>query len=336
MKKRKISVPKLIYPDIYQIRLPIPGKNPGPVNVYLLTKSPITLIDTGMPRTIDILEQSLSPLNIKFSDIEQLVITHGHIDHVGAAYLIRKRAKKDIPILVHKEDSKLIESRFELPMNSVYTFFKLMGLPVKYRIILVIVFYLFSLSKKTCSVNKILEDGDKIIIGNYTGTIISTPGHTKGSICIYLEKEGILFSGDHIISHITPNAFVMLESNLELPDRSSQSEFYQSVIKIENINPKMVFSGHGKDITDLFKITNMYKEKFTERQQKIVSILNKNQLNVFQIATHLFPEEITGKRFIFEIYLCISEVYTHLQVLESENRVNSERTGNGIIYSLKI
>jgi glyoxylase-like metal-dependent hydrolase (beta-lactamase superfamily II) len=100
----------------------------------------------------------------------------------------------------------------------------------------------------------------------------------------------------------------------------SQAEFYTSLSKIEALKPMVVYPAHGKTITDLGMVAQFYRECFLERKNKILSILDAGEKNIYKIARRLFPE-ISGPRLPLEIYLAVSEVYTHVQMLESENQV---------------
>jgi len=172
-----------------------------------------------------------------------------------------------------------------------------------------------------CKVDIVMHDGDEIELGKYRARIIETPGHTKGSVCFFLEKEGILFCGDTIIEHITPNAFIMLDDKEMLPVRLSQDEFYESLAKVKKLSPSVIYSAHGKAVSDIDKIINGYEKAFAERQEKVLSLVHAGEKNVYKIARSLFPE-IGGLRLPLEIFLSISEVYTNIQVLQKEGKVS--------------
>ena len=221
-----------IYPGIYRITLPLQGKKPGPVNVYLFTGKIVTLLDTGTLKSVNVLERALAELDITFFDIDQIVLTHGHIDHYGAARKIVKKSSKTAKVMAHEEDRILIEHGLEVSLREFISYYRLMGVPWIFQLSLVFLLFVLNSMAENCPVDRFLSDGEKINIGDYEATVITTPGHTRGSICFYLEKEGILFPGDHILGHITPNAFVMLETDFVLPRRMSQVEFYESLEKI--------------------------------------------------------------------------------------------------------
>jgi glyoxylase-like metal-dependent hydrolase (beta-lactamase superfamily II) len=111
-------------------------------------------------------------------------------------------------------------------------------------------------------------------------------------------------------------------------------EFYDSLRKIELLVPRIVYPAHSDPITDLPGILAMFREQFSLRQKKIRDILGGGELTVYRIARKLFPE-ISGKRLPLEIYLAVSEVFTHLQVLEKDGIVVSRLTRGAQRYSLK-
>lgn len=323
-----------IHPHIHRIILPLPGRQPGPVNAYLFTGKPTTLLDTGTSRTAGHLEESLSQIGIGFSDIDRIILTHGHIDHYGAARHIVKRSSGRAAVAVHLEDRPVVETGMEVSDRQFSKFYRLMGVPLVFELLFYGMGLFFSSLAENCPVDLCLADGEKIPVGDYEATVISTPGHSKGSICLYLEKEGILFSGDHILGHITPNAFVMLESDFDIPWRMSQLEFYDSLKKVESLAPRIVYPAHGKPVTSLPETAAMYREQFSLRQEKILAILKKGEFTVYRIARSLFPE-ISGKRLPLEIFLAVSEVFTHLQVLEKDGQVVSRVRRGKQYYSVK-
>jgi glyoxylase-like metal-dependent hydrolase (beta-lactamase superfamily II) len=322
-----------IHPGIYRIILPLYGEKPGPVNAYLFTGGSTSLIDTGTRKTVHILGETLKKIGFSFSDIDRIILTHGHIDHYGAARRIVEDSGGVARVFAHKEDRSLIERGLEVPRSRLIGYYGLMGIPGIFQCSLVFMRALFSSMAENCRVDEFLSDGKRIRLGDYEATVIATPGHTRGSICLYLEKEGLIFPGDHLLSHITPNAFVMLEADFDLPRRMSQIEYYDSLRKIEKLSPRKAFPAHGDPIEDVNGTIAMYRNQFRLRQEGICSILGNGEFTAYQIARRLFPE-FRGMRLAFEIFLMISEVYTHLQVLQREGEVVTYRNG-GVLYFRK-
>lgn len=99
--------------------------------------------------------------------ISLIVLTHGHIDHIGAVKEIKDATKA--PIAIHAEDAK------NLSRNATSTMFGL-SYPAP------------------PAPDRLLKDGDVIKVGDLSFTVISTPGHSPGSMCLF--GQGVLFSGD--------------------------------------------------------------------------------------------------------------------------------------------
>ena len=334
MKEQKRPRYEVIYPGIYRVILPLAGVKPGPVNAYLFIGKTMTLLDTGTLKSVHVLEHRLNQIGYTFSDIGQIVLTHGHIDHYGAARKIIEGSTSPVTVLAHREDKSLIEHGLEVPREQFLKYYRLMGVPLIFQLSLLLIRGIFKSMAENCRVDRYLSEGEKITMGDYEATVITTPGHTRGSISLYIEKEGILFPGDHILGHITPNAFVMLEADFDLPRRMSQVEFYDSLKKIEDISPRIAYPAHGAPIHDVRGTIAMFREQFSLRQNDIMSILAGGEYTVYQIGRKLFPD-VSGKRLPLEIFLMVSEVYTHLQVIQNEDRVASFLKKGALYYRTK-
>ena len=105
-----------------------------------------------------------------------IIATHGHFDHVLAANELQLAFKT--PFLIHKEDQKILNHMSQ--SASWWLKRKIIEQPPK--------------------VTKFIKEGGRIRFGRCFLKIIETPGHSPGSICLYNQKNKILFSGDTIFS----------------------------------------------------------------------------------------------------------------------------------------
>jgi len=317
-----------IYSNIFMIRLPF-YENPGPINVFLFIGQKTTLVDTGIKATSKILKTALEQKGLFFSDIAQIVLTHGHPDHYGAAQIIRNSS--NAVTMAHEDDKRYIEKGRDISPKQSRQMLSILGIPKLYQFSMPIMDMMYKRWADNFLVDKVIHDSDSLVLGDYQATVISTPGHSKGSVCLFLEKEGILFSGDHIMNHMQPNPFVMLEEGHLLPRRMSQIEYYASIEKIERLKPQIIYPGHGEAVRDISPIINTYQARFKKRQHGILNTVKSAGLTPYEIALHLFPR-LKGRRFFFNIVFAVSEVFTHLQVLEHEKKVVSYLDNGKLLF----
>jgi len=315
---------------IHRITLPLPGKKPGPVNVYLFTGADhIALLDAGTARGFDLLCRALAELGLSCEDIDRILLTHSHIDHYGAVKKILRASRSHIEVAGNFEKTVSIATGLGVSRRTMSDFLALMGVPPLVRTAMRTLSSAFSLLGEKCRVTHRVGEGEEVQMGDYRLRVLETPGHTTDSICLLEKRSGMLFSGDHVLPHITPNAFVMLEEGRPLPSRLSQQEFYDSLEKVSRLNPKIIYPAHGQPITDFPSIRNMYLVNFSAREKRILDILGDAEMSVYALARRLFPNLNTA-RLPLEIFLAVSEVYTHVQVLADKGQVRI-RTADGRI-----
>jgi hydroxyacylglutathione hydrolase len=201
--------PKVIElaPRIYQVR----GEKPGS-HVYLIkgdTKN--VLIDTGVASKFPILKRRLSELGLRVRDVNLIVLTHEHYDHIGATTYFHRTAV----VAAHR----LAANKLEL-QDEFVTFSKYRDQP-----------------GKPFWVDIWLEDDSIIDLGNYELQVIHTPGHTSGCICLYEPRAGFLFTGDTVFAGGTLS---------EIAVGGNVSDYVNSVRRLSNLKIKEIYPGHGK------------------------------------------------------------------------------------------
>jgi len=166
------------------------------------------VIDTGTGLGFSNMLSNILELKVDMRDISYVIITHCHIDHAGGAYLFYKAG---LPIIMHEEDA--IAVRTGDPQRTASDMLNLT----------------FNPSPITLSIRKDVE----ISVSGKNITIIHTPGHTPGSVSIYLEVYGkkVLAIGD-------------LLGALRKEWLSSSDDWEKSINKVLELDFDIVLAGH--------------------------------------------------------------------------------------------
>ena len=127
------------------------------------------VIDPG-----DDIEMVIAALDKHKLTAKQIVITHAHIDHVGGAMKLKKLT--GAPILLNENDAGLL---------------KMLGVQAA---------WVGMRSPEAVTIDSGLNSGDEVNAGAIQGSVIHTPGHTEGSVCIYFPAQQKLIAGDTLFA----------------------------------------------------------------------------------------------------------------------------------------
>ncbi len=190
------------------------------------------LVDTGLPFVgARILRRSLADLGIPPESVRLVLLTHGHVDHAGAAAAVR--AITGAPVAVHHADQSLLECGKVAIPPSWSTAGKML------RILLLAVTAGLRFPRV---VPDIVLDGRELHLAAFglAGRVIHTPGHTQGSVSLLLDS-GEAFVGDLLAapwnSHTSPGL---------PPAGDSRKQMLASVRKLWDAGAKAIYPGHGQ------------------------------------------------------------------------------------------
>jgi glyoxylase-like metal-dependent hydrolase (beta-lactamase superfamily II) len=311
-------------------RIPIPFAV-GSINVYFIEAPCPTLIDVP-PNGIfyrNHLEDALANVGYRVQDIRRIVVTHPHFDHFGLAKWIAEQSNADI--WIHKDAANYLETYpGELTLDFRYykRFLRLAAAPGKYNT------YLGAFYKRAktlgCQVNspRCLEDGDEVELSSLKFRIMSVPGHTPYCILVYHPENRFAFTGDFLINEITSNAV------LQRPKRGagkfkSLVQYVSSLEKVREMDLGFALTGHGEMIDNPAARINRILAFINSRQGEIIALLQSGPHSVFNLMEKMFPNLPPT-----EIFLGLSEVMGHLELLEYRGRAARTNAGKQLSFFL--
>ena len=230
---------KEVAKHIFRLEIPLPQTPLKRLNSYYIQgKERDLLIDTGfnLPESRESLRTCLNQLGSK-EERRDILITHLHSDHSG---LVGEFAGPGSRIYMSQVDLGLLKKIVSHTMfQSMDSRYLQEGFPADQ-----VKEFAKDSPARVTSVQKIderfipLSDGDQIQNGTYSLKAIWVPGHTPGNTMFWMEENGIMFTGDHILFDISPNitAWDGMEDSL--------GSYLESLKKAREYPVKLALPGH--------------------------------------------------------------------------------------------
>lgn len=268
--------------DIYRLEIPLPGSPLKLLNSYLIKGNDRNLlIDTGFnrPECEEALMSALNELELDFEKTD-IFITHLHADHNGLVFSI----KTDENTVYASEIDGNIMNYASSDMNywtELAQSFLNSGLRGTLdEAITNHPGYRFNPGQKIDI--HFLKEGDVLEVGRYKFKCLLTPGHTPGHLCLFEEKEKILFCGDCVLGDITPT--VCIEQDLPMP----LTLYLQSLDRLEKLEIKHAFVGHRNMLKDIYSRIKELKEHHRSRCEEVIKILkDEGPHDAYEIAAKM-------------------------------------------------
>lgn len=312
---------------IYHIEVPTPF-SVGPINLYLIEGEKLTLVDAG-PLTSeawDVLSRGLEQIGYKMKDIEQVILTHQHVDHGGLLERIRQASGAHtiahplaVPYVELNEDFMSYHDRF------FYELYFECGVPKEYFSVIDEFHEQLMTFSERSQIDEVVKH--KQTVPNLSEwQVIYTPGHTQCHIALYRKEDRVLIAGDHIIKHVSSNAFIEPPQNQGKQRPMTLLQYRTSLEMCVNMEIDTVFSAHGEPVTNHQELISQRLKKNWERADKLRGFLQDGEKTAFQLSMLLFPH-LKSK----VLPLTISETLGHLDLLTLQYQVGVTKR-DGILY----
>jgi glyoxylase-like metal-dependent hydrolase (beta-lactamase superfamily II) len=314
---------------IHRLSLPTPFLV-GRVNCYLIEDDPLTLVDTG-PNSglaLDALEIALAARGHRIEDLELIIITHQHLDHIGLLDILVRRSGAEVaafyllePYLAAFSESMDGDDRFaEALMHSH-------GVPGDVVVALRAVSMAFRAWGCSARVSRPVRDGDTIELRDRTLRVLHRPGHSPSDTMFFDERRGILLAGDHLIAHISSNPFVSrpLGAAPDAERPRALITYIESMQATRELSPRLTLPGHGDPILDHRTLIDERFAMHERRARKMLGLIGDRPLTAYEIARAMW-----GNAAVTQAYLTLSEVLGHVDILVRDGQAQ-EQEHDGVI-----
>ncbi len=323
------SIPREVH--LFQLPTALPV---GTVNCYLIEGSPLTLIDTGLKsdESLAALTMHLRELGHRPGDIEQILITHGHVDHAGLAASIVRAAMLEgnhrARVYIHEGDAERVTDfagymtlRAEAYLRVVRESGALQE-NASFPPASVLINYFRKMGESIPEIITI-RDGTTFDTGIGRLEAVWTPGHSYGSTCYVSHDHRLIFSGDHILSGISSNPSLDSDSFVGIP----MLTYFESLEKIRKLDGHLVLPGHREAIPSLGGRIDELRREYEDKFRHARDILGPLLQSQYQISRELY-----GDYDFSQMILALVETRDILRVLEIRGQAHLERV-NGVLMA---
>lgn len=316
-------------PHIYRIQLPTPYPV-GPVNCYLLDGPEPVLVDCG-PATAQAeqtLRAALETLRLQPRDISRIVLTHHHPDHAGGlAWLRRETAAL---ILGHRycdlwllSDPALVEARLAYFID----LYRYCGATAQLAAGLRSRFSDYGTLEGPRIVQQVSAEGAVLDLGGSLWQVFETPGHA-GTHLGFLRDDGTFLAGDTLLERISSNALAEPPYPGEQDRHSSLLTYRRTLRRLADLPLALVLPGHGSTYTVQQTLIARRIKGQDERAQRLLALLRPAPATVLALSERLFPGLSPD-----QLFLGLSEVLGHLDLLEEEGRARHEGSSPALYHA---
>jgi glyoxylase-like metal-dependent hydrolase (beta-lactamase superfamily II) len=321
---------------IHRIPLPTPFQI-GDVNTWLLRGDPLTLVDAGplMEETAARLDEGLAALGVAVEDLELLVLTHQHDDHVGLAGELARRSGAEVAGTARLA-AFLADTGASMDADDAYS----VALMRRHGVTEKTVETLHGISRAfrqyvgDVAVTRIVGDGDELVAGGRTWQVRERPGHSPTDTV--LASDGRLLAGDHLLERISSNPIAHVPVGAVDPaglaasaDRPRTLLIYADSLRAtaDDDRGELILPGHGDPFTGAAPLVEKRLGLHDRRAEKILAALThpRSAADVGRDLWRHVP--------VTQAYLVLSEVLGHLDLLEARGAVAAEERDGVVRYA---
>jgi glyoxylase-like metal-dependent hydrolase (beta-lactamase superfamily II) len=319
---------------IHCLRIPTPFMV-GRVNCYLIEDDPLTLVDVGpnSGKALDELESALRAHGRRIEDLERIVLTHQHTDHVGLVGILARRSGAEVCTLdvlapVVEEFSAHAERDDALAEALMLRH----GIPRDVVAALRVLSRAFRGWGGSAAVDRRLADRDELEFAGRTLRVLHRPGHSPSDTLFWDERRGVVIGGDHLLAHISSNPLI----SRPLGGRSGAPgdgrprallTYMRSLRETREMPIELVLGGHGEPVTEHAALIDERFELHERRAARIRDLIGERPRSAYELAQALW-----GNVAVTQAYLTLSEVLGHVDLLLERGAIREVEVGGVVLF----
>ncbi len=311
---------------IHQVTLPLPLASPSSVNCYLIEgDNGLTLIDCGVldPATLATLEDAIAEVCGGEPELDRLIGSHLHPDHMAAASEIVDRYGCEFVMHSTTQDQIDGYNDWTKRRDEVVDLVRIHGADEESIAAFGEVWPRPEWAGEAIPPTRPVRGGDTVALGaNRELAVVYTPGHHITHICLLDSVTGHLFSGDHVLPRITPYIALDPEGNDAL------GSFLHSLGEIEDIDPGLTYPAHGAIIEQGRARARQIALHHERRIRSMLDQTRRTPLTAWQIMKASFRPDLDT----MNQYLAFQETLAHLDHMVKTGRTRRIEDGTQVRF----
>ena len=316
--------------DIFRIEIPLYGSPLKSINDYFIRgREKNLIIDTAFnyKEGMESFQNAMKDLDFDMSNTD-IFCTHIHADHCG---LVGDLVQPNTKVYCSQFTSYGLTQRNDIIWQHYYEMLEQMGLACDdFKKI----HPGYTLAGKYVDPQHIIivEDGERITVGDRVLTCIETSGHAPEHMCLYDANEKLLFCGDHILNDITPNNTIWEKPwGIQL---DSLGDYLKNLDKVDAMDVNHAYCSHRSPILDFHKRVQALREHHWNRLDDVRDILKQGKQNAEEIASQM-KWSMRGKPWgefpLAQKIFAVGEAAAHVVHLQFLDEVEA-KLEDGIVY----
>ena len=236
--------------------------------------------------------------------VRYIILTHHHFDHSSGAKQLRDATGAQVTL--HAQEERFLKDwQSETPQD--------LEVPADQKAVVEQISR-FRRQAAEAGPDVRVKDGDTLKVGSLTIEVVHTPGHTLGSVCLYLREERALFTGD--------TALGLGTVAVSPPPYGDMALYLQSLERLKSYDCAVMLPGHGLAVHDVpHKLQELIDHRL-EREQQVLKLLADGKRTPQAMLPAIYME--LDRRMV---PMALRQIEAHLCKLEAEGRVR--RSGDG-------
>jgi glyoxylase-like metal-dependent hydrolase (beta-lactamase superfamily II) len=311
---------------VHRLSIPTPFAV-GRVNCYLVDDDPLTLVDTGpnSGTSLDELTRGVAALGKSLEQIELVIVTHEHIDHLGLVGLVAARSGAEVAAI---DRAVPMVERFaeEMQANDDFAGATMLrhGIPEDVVRALQSVSRAFRAWGAAANVTRVLHDGDELAFRDRSWKVHWRPGHSPTDTVFEDAERRTLVAADHLLGHISSNPLITRPTDGSTDRPQALVSYLDSLAKTRAMDVDLVLPGHGDPVTEHRELIDERFRMHRRRADKLHRLIAERPRSAYELAQSLW-----GNIAVTQAYLTLSEILGHTDLLLNEGKVREVVDGDG-------